>query len=78
MEKTHRNRKRPQLWTPVLRTAAAAPYAAGLLSPLLDRLDIVLDLFPVIVTGIRRRHKGAGEAMGLLGHRSLFMVKESV
>jgi len=67
MEKTHRNRERPQLWTPVLRTAAA-PYAAGFLSPPFDRLDILLNLFLVIVTGICRRDKEAGEAVGLLGH----------
>jgi len=77
MEETHRNRKRPQLWTPVLRTTAAAPYAARILSPLFDRLDVFLDLVPVIVTGICRRHKGA-EAMGLLGHRFLFIIEESI
>jgi hypothetical protein len=51
---------------PVLRAAATAPYATGILSPLFDRFDILLDLF--IVTGICGKDKRAGKALSLLGH----------
>ena len=75
MEKMHRNRKRPQLWTPVLRTAAIT-YVAGFPSPPFDRLDIVLNLFLVIVTEIWYRDKGVEGAVGLLGHQFLLIIIE--
>ena len=60
---------------PVLRTAAAAaPYAAGILNPSFDRLDVFLDL--VIVTGIGGRKKGAGEAVSL--RFPLIVTEESI
>ena len=49
--------------------AVLSTMVPGILSPPFDRLDVLLDLFfPVIVTGILGREKGAGEAMSLLGH----------
>jgi hypothetical protein len=48
---------------PVLNTTA--PYAAGFLSPHFKRLEIILNLFLVNVTGICCRDKGEGkEAVG--------------
>ena len=61
IERTHQNRKHPQLWKAVLRTTAS--YTVGSLSPLFERLDITVNLFLVIATG---RDRGVGEAGGAL------------
>jgi len=61
VERTHRNRKHPQLWMAVLRTAVlhtAAPYMVGSLSPPFERLEILINLLLVIAT---RRDRGVGQ-----------------
>ena len=66
MERTHRNRKSPQLCTAILYTAA--PYMVGSLSPPSERLDILVNLLLVIATG---KDRGVGEDMG---YQFLFLI----
>ena len=56
---------------PVLRTTA--PYTVGFLSPLLESLDVLLNLFQFIATGICRKDREAGMA---LGHYFLSIINE--